>query len=44
MICLVMMALVDYFRARMLGQVGNDLAQKMMPYVFKSIAGGCRRN
>ena len=47
MICLVMMALVDYFRARMLGQVGNDLAQKMMPYVFKSMqadAAGIKRS
>lgn len=36
-ISFVMMALIDYCRARMLGQAGNDLAQKMMPYVFKSM-------
>lgn len=47
MISLVMMALIDYFRARMLGQAGNDLAQKMMPYVFKSMqedAAGIKRS
>lgn len=47
MICLVIMALIDYCRTRMLGQVGNDLAQKMMPYVFKSMhadAAGINRS
>ena len=47
MISFVMMALIDYFRARMLGQAGNDLVQKMMPYVFKSMqedAAGIKRS
>ena len=47
MISLVMMALIDYFRARVLGQIGNNLAQRMMPYVFKSMqadAAGIKRS
>lgn len=39
MISLVIVALIDYFRARVLGQTGNNLAQRMMPYVFKSMQG-----
>jgi len=34
-ISLVIMGLIDYFRMRMLGQAGNSLAQKMMPFVVK---------
>jgi ATP-binding cassette, subfamily C, bacterial EexD len=37
LISLVMMGLLEYFRMRMLGQAGNSLAQKMMPFVLKSI-------
>ncbi len=37
LISLIIMGLIDYFRTRMLGQAGNDLAQKMMPFVFKSM-------
>lgn len=47
MISLVMMALIDYFRARVLGQAGNNLAQRMMPHVFKSMqadAAGIKRS
>jgi PrtD family type I secretion system ABC transporter len=47
MISLVIMALIDYCRARMLGQAGDDLAQRMMPYVFKSMqadAAGIKRS
>jgi ATP-binding cassette subfamily C protein EexD len=34
-ISLIIMGLMDYFRMRMLGQAGNNLAQKMMPFVVK---------
>ncbi|WP_289021991.1 ATP-binding cassette domain-containing protein [Desulfobacter postgatei] len=47
MISLVIVALIDYFRARVLGQTGNNLAQRMMPYVFKSMqadAAGIKRS
>lgn len=37
LISLAMMGLIDYFRMRMLGQAGNSLAQKMMPFVIKSM-------
>ncbi|MBC2704937.1 type I secretion system permease/ATPase [Desulfobacula sp.] len=36
-ISLIMMGLIDYFRMRILGQAGNSLAQKMMPFVVKSM-------
>jgi len=36
-ISLLMMGLLDFFRTRMLGQAGNDLAQRMVPFVFKSM-------
>ncbi|HAR34531.1 MAG TPA: protease/lipase ABC transporter permease/ATP-binding protein [Desulfobacter sp.] len=47
MISFVIVALIDYFRARVLGQTGNNLAQRMMPYVFKSMqadAAGIKRS
>ena len=47
MISLIIVALIDYFRARVLGQTGNNLAQRMMPYVFKSMqadAAGIKRS
>ena len=47
MISLVIMALIDYCRARMLAQAGDDLVRRMMPYVFKSMqadAAGIQRS
>ena len=37
LISLIVMGLMDYFRTRMLGQAGNDMARKMMPFVFKNM-------
>ena len=37
LISLVIMALMDYLRMRILGQAGNSLVQKMTPFVVKSM-------
>jgi ATP-binding cassette subfamily C protein EexD len=37
LISLFMMGLVEYFRARMTGQVSNILAQRLAPHVLKSM-------
>lgn len=34
---LIMMGLLDYYRRRILGQAGNDLAQKMVPFLYESM-------
>jgi len=47
LICLLMMALLDYFRIRMIGRVGNAIAQQVTPFVLdvmhKSAAGSNRQ-
>jgi len=40
LISLMMMALIDYFRMRMTGQMGNILVEKLTPYVLKSFHRG----
>ncbi|WP_041279354.1 type I secretion system permease/ATPase [Desulfobacula toluolica] len=37
LISLIGMGLMDYLRMRILGQAGNNLVQKMMPFVVKSM-------
>lgn len=38
LISLVVMGLLDYFRARILGRAGNRLVQKMAPFVIRAMA------
>jgi ATP-binding cassette, subfamily C, type I secretion system permease/ATPase len=37
LICLLIMGLIDYCRTRLLGQLGNRLAEKLLPALFKSM-------
>ncbi|MCG8551519.1 MAG: hypothetical protein MI799_14055 [Desulfobacterales bacterium] len=37
LVSLAVLGLIDYFRMRMLEQAGNNIAQKMMPFVMKNM-------